>query len=62
MNQENKRIFWIFSFVTVVGAIFWSVMLVMQQPYPLFITFLLANIVALIVNVICLVIDIKKSK
>ena len=60
MNPDNRNFFWIICFVTVIGAIFWSVISVLQQPRPLFITFLAINIVSLVVNIVCWVIDSKK--
>ena len=62
MNQENKKFFWIICFVTVIGAIYWSAMFVMQQPRPLFIAFLGINLVSLIVNIVCLIFDLRKNK
>ena len=61
MNQDNRNFFWIICIVTVIGAIFWSVISVLQQPRPLFITFLAINIVSLVVNIVCWVIDSKKA-
>ena len=60
MNQDNRKFFWIICIVTVIGAIYWSVISVLQQPRPLFIAFLAINIVSLIVNIVCWVIDSKK--
>ena len=60
MNPDNGKFFWIICFVTVIGAIFWSVMSVLQQSRPLFIAFLAINIVSLVVNIVCWVIDSKK--
>ena len=60
MNPDNRNFFWIICFVTVIGAIFWSVISVLQQPGPLLITFLAINIVSLVVNIVCWVIDSKK--
>ena len=62
MEQENNKFFWIICFFTVIGAIFWSFMYVMQQLRPLFVTFLLINIVSLIVITICFIADIRKNK
>ena len=61
MNQDNRNFFWIVCIVTVIGAIYWSVISVLQQPRPLFIVFLAINIVSLIVNIVCWVIDSKKA-
>jgi preprotein translocase subunit SecE len=61
MNQANRNFFWIICIVTVIGAIYWSVISVLQQPRPLFIAFLAINIVSLIVNIVCWVIDSKKA-
>ena len=60
MNPDNRRFFWIICFVTVIGAIFWSVISALQQPRPLYITFLAINIISLVVNIVCWVIDSKK--
>jgi len=60
MNPDNRKTFWIICIVTVIGAVFWSVISVLQQPRPLFITFLVINIVSLVVNIVCWVIDSKK--
>ena len=60
MNQDNK-FFWIVCVITAIGAIYWSVMSTLQQPKPLFIAFLVINIVSLIVNIVCWVIDSKKA-
>lgn len=62
MNQDNKKFFWIVCFVTVVVAIYWSAMSVMQQPRPLFIAFLVINLVSLIITTVCLIFDIRKNK
>ena len=62
MNQDNKKFFWIVCFVTVIGAIYWSTMFVMQQPRPLFIAFLAINIVSLLINVGWFIIDIQRNK
>ena len=61
MNQGNRNFFWIICIVTVIGAIYWSVISVLQQPRPLFIAFLAINIVSLIVNMVCWVIDTKNT-
>ena len=61
MNQDNRNFFWIICIVTVLGAIYWSVISVLQQPRSLFIAFLAINIVSLIVNIVCWVIDSKKA-
>ena len=61
MNQDNRNFFWIICIVTVIGAIYWSVISVLQQPRPLFIAFLAINIVSLVVNIVCWFIDSKKT-
>ena len=58
--EKNNNFFWIVSFITVIGAIYWSVMSMLQQPKTLFVVFLILNIVALITNIICFTIDKKK--
>jgi hypothetical protein len=61
MNQDNKKFFWLICIITVIGAIFRSVISVLKQPPPLFIAFLIINILSLIINIICYVIDFKKT-
>ncbi|MBE6676689.1 MAG: hypothetical protein E7594_07610 [Ruminococcaceae bacterium] len=60
--QENRSFFWIVCLITSLGAIFWSATSLMQQVTPLFIAFLVINIISLITNVVCWIIDVKKSK
>ena len=60
MNQDNNKLVWIVCFVTVIGTLFWSAMFVIQQPRPLFIAFLVINIVVLMIDVACLIVDIRK--
>ena len=60
--EKNNNFFWIVSFITVIGGIYWSVMSMLQQPKTLFVVFLILNIVALITNIICFTIDRKKSQ
>ena len=62
MNQESRKFFWCVCIITVIGAVYWSVISVLQQPRPLFIVFLAVNIVSLIVNIVCCIIDLKKRK
>ena len=61
MNQENRKFFWIVCIITVIGAIFWSVISLLQRPGPLFIAFLAINIISLVVDIVCWVIDSKKT-
>lgn len=61
MNQNNRIFFWIICIVTVLVALYWSVTSVLQQPRPLFIAFLVINIVSLVVNAVCWIIDSKKT-
>ena len=61
MKQDNRKFFWIVCIVTVIGAIYWSVTSMLQQPRPLFIAFLAINIVSLVINLVCWVIDSKKT-
>lgn len=61
MNQENKKFFWIISIITVVNAIYWSITSLLQQPRPLFIIFLVMNVVFLVVNIVCWIIDSKRT-
>lgn len=60
--KQDKKFFWIMCFVTALVAIYWSAMFTKQQPRPLFIAFLVINIVSLVVSIICLAIDIKKNR
>ena len=60
--EKNNNFFWIVCFVTVIGAIYWSVISMLQQPKTLFVVFLILNIVALITNIICFTIDKKNSQ
>ena len=48
--------------ITSLGAIVWSVTSLMQQTTPLFIAFLAINVISLITNAVCWIIDVKKSK
>lgn len=59
---QNKKFFWIICFVTVIGAIYWSVMSVLQSRNAIFIVFLIVNIIALIINIICFAVDKKNEK
>ncbi len=60
--KENMTFFWIVCLITSLGAIFWSVTSLMQQTTPLFIAFFIINILSLITNIVCWIIDIKKTK
>lgn len=60
--QENRSFFWIICLITSLGAIFWSATSLMQQATPLFIAFLVINVISLITNAFCWIIDVKKSK
>ncbi len=62
MKQNDKKIFWIVCFASVALGLYRSVMLVAQQPRPLFIAILVINIVALVTNIACLAFDIQKRK
>ena len=42
--EKNNNFFWIVCFVTVIGAIYWSVISMLQQPKTLFVVFLILNI------------------
>lgn len=59
--SENRNFFWIICFVTTIGAIYWSAMSLLQQSKPVFTAFLIVNIVVLIIDIVCLVIDKKKK-
>ena len=59
--SENKNFFWIVCIITAIGAIYWSAMSMLQNSKPMFIVFLIINIVVLVIDVVCLVID-KKNK
>ena len=60
--EKDNNFFWIVSFITVIGGIYWSVVSMLQQPKTLFVVFLILNIVALITNIICFIIDKKHSQ
>ena len=60
--EKDKNFFWIVSFITVIGGIYWSVVSMLQQPKTLFVVFLILNIVALITNIICFTIDKRNSQ
>ena len=60
--EKNNNFFWIVSFITVIGGIYWSVVSMLQQPKTLFVVFLILNIVALITNIICFTIDKRNSQ
>ena len=62
MEQKTGAFFWIVCLITSFGAIVWSATSLLQQISPLFIAFLIINVISLITNVICWVIDAKKSK
>lgn len=62
MNQDNRKFFWIICIVTAIGALYWSAISVLQQPRPLLIAFLAINMASLVVNIVCWVIDSKKTK
>ena len=60
--SENKNFFWIVCIITAIGAIYWSVMSMLQNSKPTSIAFLIINIVVLIIDIVCLVIDKKKKR
>ena len=60
--KENMTFFWIVCLITSLGAIFWSATSLMQQPAPLFIAFLVINVISLITNAVCWIIDFKQNK
>ncbi len=62
MNQDNRNFFWIICIVTALVGIYWSVISLIQQPRPMFIAFIAINILSLIVNLVCWIIDKKKTK
>ena len=62
MEQKTGSFFWIVCLITSLGAIFWSATSLMQQVTPLFIAFLVINVISLITNAVCWIIDVKKSK
>lgn len=61
MEKNNNNFFWIVCLATVIGAIYWSVMSMLQQPKTLFVIFLIINIISLVINTVCLVIDKRKN-
>ncbi|MBQ7378998.1 MAG: hypothetical protein IJW70_04870 [Clostridia bacterium] len=60
--KENMTFFWIVCLITSLGATFWSVTSLMQQTSPLIIVFLAVNVLSLITNIVCWIIDVKKAK
>ena len=62
MEQKTGSFFWIVCLITSLGAIFWSATSLMQQVTPLFIVFLVINVISLITNAVCWIMDVKKSK
>lgn len=60
--KENRIFFWVVCLITSLGAIFWSVTSLLQQSSPLFVAFLIINVIALIINVVCWIVDIRQSK
>lgn len=60
--KQNNHFFWIVCFVTVVGAIFWSLTSLLQTPSPLYIAFSVINGVALATNLVCFILDRKNRK
>ncbi len=62
MEQKTGAFFWIICVITSLGAIMWSATSIMQQPTPLYIAFLVINVICLAVNVVCWIIDAKKNK
>ena len=60
--SENKNFFWIVCMITAIGAIYWSAMSLLQNSKPIFIAFLIVNIVVLIIDIVCLIIDKKKKR
>lgn len=59
---ENKNFFWIVCIITAIGAIYWSAISMLQQSNTIFTIFLIVNIVVLIVDIICFLIDKKKKR
>ena len=59
---ENKNFFWIVCIITAICAIYWSAISMLQQSKPIFTVFLIVNIVMLIVDVVCFIIDKKKKR
>ncbi len=62
MEKNNNMFFWIVCMITSLGALCWSVTSLLQQPAPLFIAFLVINIICLAANIVCWIIDAKKNK
>ena len=60
--KENMTFFWIVCVITSLGALFWSATSLLQQISPLYVAFLIINVVALATNVVCWLMDVKKSK
>jgi len=60
--EKNNNFFWIVCFITVIGAVYWSAMSMLQQFKILFVFFLIVNTISLITNIICFVVDKKKKQ
>ena len=59
--SDNKNFFWIVCILTAIGSIYWSVMSLLQNSKPIFMAFLIINIVVLIVDIVCFIVDKKKN-
>ena len=62
MNKNNNYFFWIVALLSVAAALYRSVISLVQSPSPLFITFTVINVLALVIDIVCFAIDIKKNK
>lgn len=60
-TPENNNFFWIVCIITTLGASFWSISSLLQQPRPLFIAFTVINAIALVTNIVCFVLDKRKK-
>ena len=59
--RDNRNFFWIVCILTAIGSIYWSVMSLLQNSKPIFMAFLIINIVVLIVDIVCFIVDKKKN-
>lgn len=60
--MENKIFFWAMIFVTGIVGLYWAIMSALGQPHPLYIAFAVVNSLCLLVNAVCLVLDLRWNK
>ena len=61
MKKENLMLFWAMIFLTPIVATVWSVMFLLTAPRPLFVVFLILNILVLITNITCFFLSRRKK-